>query len=59
MAKTYNNVPMRESEKKRVEREDATWTGPKLLILCFGTLALALFVLWMASTNIIGPTIHQ
>jgi len=59
MSKTYNNVPMSESERKRVEKQDEFWDGPKLIVLCAITLGVALTVLWLAANQYIGPTFHS
>ncbi|MEM1416662.1 MAG: hypothetical protein AAGH15_17250 [Myxococcota bacterium] len=59
MAEHYNNVTMSEQSAKNVARDDAFWTGPKLIVLCAVTLGAALFLLWAMSVNLIGPTIHE
>ena len=59
MADTYNNVPMSESLAARTEKEDAFWTGPKLIILSFVTLGVAFALLWAMAQGIIGPTQHD
>ncbi len=59
MAKTYNNVPMTQAEEEKFAASDEFWTGPKLIVLCAGTLGSALVLLWAMANNIIGPTINQ
>ncbi len=59
MSDTYVNVPVTEAERKRIEREEATWTAPKLIALCAVTLSGAFFLLWAMSNGYIGPTIHS
>ena len=59
MSNTYNNVPMSESERKRVERQDAAWTGPKLVFLCIVTLLLALALLWALADGRLTPLPNQ
>ncbi|MCB9599373.1 MAG: hypothetical protein H6721_14295 [Sandaracinus sp.] len=55
MAKTYINIPVTDEEKARIERTDATWTGPKLIVLLALTLGTALVVLWLAANGHIVP----
>ncbi|HJK90482.1 MAG TPA: hypothetical protein RMH85_11370 [Polyangiaceae bacterium LLY-WYZ-15_(1-7)] len=59
MSKHYNNVPMSKEMADKVERQDESWTGPKLIALLLLTLGVALTLLYMMANNIIGPTIHQ
>lgn len=59
MADTYNNVPMSEGMAARTEKEDAFWTGPKLILLGFATLAVSFALLWLMAQGIIGPTRHD
>lgn len=59
MPNTYNNVPMSESMAKRTAKEDAFWTGPKLIVLSFVTLAVAFALLWAMAEGVIGPTQHD
>jgi hypothetical protein len=59
MADTHNNVPMSDAMATRVEKEDAFWTGPRLIVLSFVTLALAFALLWSMAEGIIGPTQHD
>jgi hypothetical protein len=56
MSDTYNNVPMSDSMAARTEKEDAFWTGPRLIGLSFATLALVFALLWSMAQGIIGPT---
>ena len=56
MSKTYNNVPMSDALAESVAKSDAFWTGPKLIGLCFVTLALALGLLWAMADGIVAPT---
>ncbi|MBX3245687.1 MAG: hypothetical protein KF901_00750 [Myxococcales bacterium] len=51
MAKTYINVPVTDEEKARIEKTDAAWTGPKLIVLTAVTLGVALLVLWLAANG--------
>jgi hypothetical protein len=59
MSDTYNNVPMSESMAARTEKEDAFWSGPKLIGLSFVTLALAFALLWAMAEGVIGPSQHD
>lgn len=59
MSDTYINVPVSDAERQRIEREEATWTGPKLIALCAVTLGGALLLLWAMSNGYIGPTVHS
>ena len=59
MSDTYNNVPMSDAMAARTEKEDAFWTGPRLIVLSFVTLAAAFALLWSMSEGIIGPTQHD
>lgn len=59
MAGNYNNVPMSDRMAVRVAKEDAFWTGPKLIILGFATLALSFGLLWSMAEGIIGPVQHE
>lgn len=58
MSDTYNNVPMSDSMAARTEKEDAFWSGPKLIVLSFVTLIVAFALLWSMAEGIIGPTQH-
>lgn len=55
MAKTYINIPVTEAEKAKIEKSDAFWTGPKLIVLIALTLGSALVVLWLAANGHIVP----
>ncbi len=59
MADTYINIPVTEAERERIEREEATWTAPKLIVLCAVTLGCAFLLLWAMSNGYIGPTVHS
>jgi hypothetical protein len=59
MSDTYNNVPMSDAAADRVAKEDAFWTGPKLILLSFATLAVSFALLWSMAEGIIGPTQHN
>jgi hypothetical protein len=59
MSDTYNNVPMSDSMAASTAKEDAFWTGPKLIGLSFVTLAIAFTLLWLMAEGIIGPTQHD
>jgi hypothetical protein len=59
MSDTYNNVPMSDSMAARTEKEDAFWSGPKLVVLGFVTLAVVFALLWSMAEGIIGPTQHD
>jgi hypothetical protein len=59
MSDTYNNVPMSERMASRTDKEDAFWTGPKLILLGFATLGVAFALLWSMAEGIIGPTQHD
>ena len=59
MSDTYNNVPMSDGMASKVEKEDSFWTGPKLIVLSFVTLAVAFALLWSMAQGIIGPTQHD
>ena len=59
MSDTYNNVPMSDAMAAKTEKEDQFWTGPKLIVLSFVTLAVAFTLLWSMSEGIIGPTVQD
>lgn len=65
MSDTYNNVPMSETAAARVERTDAAWSGPKLIVLCFVVLGLCFALLWSMAEGLqvgpikFGPTMHE
>ena len=59
MSDTYNNVPMSDAMAERTVKEDAFWTGPKLILLSFATLAVVFTLLWSMAQGIIGPTQHD
>ena len=59
MSDTYNNVPMTDSMATRTAREDAFWTGPKLILLGFATLAVSFALLWSMAQGYIGPKQHD
>ena len=59
MSDTYNNVPMSDAMAARTAKEDAFWTGPRLIVLAFVTLAVAFTLLWSMAEGIIGPTQHD
>ena len=59
MSDTYNNVPMSDRMAERTTKEDEFWSGPKLIVLGFATLAVAFVLLWMMADGIIGPTVHD
>lgn len=59
MSDTYNNVPMSENLAARTQKEDAFWTGPKLIGLSLLTLGVAFALLWSMAQGIIGPTQHD
>jgi len=50
---------MSDSMAERTVKEDAFWTGPKLIVLSFVTLAIAFALLWSMAQGIIGPTQHD
>jgi hypothetical protein len=58
MAEHYNNVPMSDDLAKKVREVDASWTGPKLVLLSFITLAAAFTLLYCMADGILGPTVH-
>ncbi|MGB5194361.1 MAG: hypothetical protein WBN70_15360 [Polyangiales bacterium] len=58
MSDTYNNVPMSDAMAAKVDKEGSFWTGPKLIVLSFVTLAVAFGLLWSMAQGIIGPTRH-
>jgi hypothetical protein len=46
------NVPMSSAARERIVGQQQRWTGPRLVMLSVGTLAIALVVLYlMASTT--------
>jgi hypothetical protein len=50
--KVYINVPMSAADEKRIEREERTWSGPRLVLLGIVTLLIAFAVLFaMASAT--------
>ena len=59
MSDTYNNVPMSDAMAARTEKEDSFWTGPKLVVLSFVTLAVVFGLLWSMAQGIIGPAQHD
>lgn len=59
MSDTYNNVPMSDRMADRTEKEDTFWSGPKLVLLSFATLAVVFALLWSMAEGIIGPTRHN
>ncbi len=59
MAEHYNNVTMSEKSAANVKRDDATWTGPKLIALCAVTLGAALVLLWAMANGYVGPTFNE
>lgn len=59
MSDTYNNVPMSDAMADRTVKEDTFWTGPKLVLLSFATLAVCFALLWCMAEGIIGPTQHD
>ncbi|MEO0324564.1 MAG: hypothetical protein AAF447_16495 [Myxococcota bacterium] len=59
MAEHYNNVTMSEESAANVKRDDAAWTGPKLIVLCAVTLGLALCLLWAMANGHVGPTFNE
>ena len=59
MSDTYNNVPMSDSMAARTDKEDAFWTGPKLIVLSFVTLGVCFALLWAMAEGIIGPEQHD
>ena len=59
MSDTYNNVPMSDGMAAKTEKEDSFWSGPKLIVLSFLTLAVAFALLWSMAEGIIGPTQHD
>jgi len=59
MSDTYNNVPMSDAMAARTEKEDRFWSGPRLIVLGFATLAVAFTLLWLMAQGVIGPTRHD
>ena len=59
MSDADNNVPMSDSMAARTAKEDAVWTGPRLIGLSVVTLAIAFTLLWSMAEGIIGPTQHN
>jgi len=59
MSDTHINVPMSDAMAARTAKEDAFWTGPRLIGLSFVTLAVAFTLLWSMAEGIIGPTQHN
>lgn len=56
MSKSYVNVAMTEEEAKIVAERDDKWTGPRLIVLSFVTIAVAFVILWSAAWRKIGPS---
>jgi len=52
--KIYINVPMSDADKKRLEREEHFWTAPRLVVLTFVTLSIALTVLYSMANFVDG-----
>ena len=59
MSDTYNNVQMSDRMAAATAKEDAFWSGPKLILLGFATLGVAFALLWAMAVGIIGPTQHD
>lgn len=59
MSDTYNNVPMSEATARSIEKQDAFWDGPKLIVLSFVTLGAAFALLWLCAEGTIGPRVHE
>ena len=55
----FTNIPMTHAEHDRFVRQDAAWTGPKLIITAFVVLALAFLVLGLSAHQIIGPDFND
>lgn len=53
--KIPTNVPFSEGEKKRIEREEKTWGGPKLVVLGIVALGAALAALVFMSQCQLAP----
>lgn len=51
----FTNIPMTDEEHKAFMEQDAKWSGPKLIITAFVTLAFAFVVLGLAAWQKIGP----
>ena len=51
----FTNIPMTDEEHKAFMEQDARWSGPKLIITAFVTLAFAFTVLGLAAWQKIGP----
>lgn len=51
-AKEFVNVPVSRSDEKRIAREERTWTGRRLSVLCVVFLGICLVALYvMAQTT--------
>ena len=50
---------MSDAMAARTEKEDAFWTGPKLIVLSFLVLTACFALLWAMAQGIIGPEQHD
>ena len=55
----FTNIPMTDEEHRAFMEQDAKWSGPKLIITAFITLAFAFTVLGLSAWQIIGPEFHD
>lgn len=46
----FINVEVSDGDRERIEREQAFWSGPRLVLLLFGTLAIAIPVLYLMAS---------
>lgn len=44
--KTPVNLPVDEADEERIRKQDQQWSGPKLVMLAAGVLAVAIAVLY-------------
>lgn len=51
----FTNIPMTDEEHKAFMEQDAKWSGPKLIITAFVTLAFAFTILGLSAWQKIGP----
>jgi len=55
----FTNIPMTDEEHKAFMEQDARWSGPKLIITAFVTLAFAFVILGLSAWQKIGPTFND
>jgi hypothetical protein len=59
VAKTFVNVPMDPENEERVQREEDTWTGPRLMIFGSAFLGICLVILYVLANLTTWTGTHQ